>query len=567
MGRKIDPTQRDAVDRRNRALLQEDLLRKRLLFASRPYEAHVQFSNFCNMSCIMCWDGENPPLQKMSPQMIARVAQELGPHLTVIIPHGGSEPLVVTWDETRDMAERYSIELGLTTNVQFLDEDKFAELEDIVELVVLSVDSHVPEIFAKIRPKSRPERVFRNLETVSRLARERGVECLIQIVFMTENAALLPETVAYVADAGFSNVKVIQLMNFNGRSGYSDPLLHFSADYVERTKRQCIDVSKEKRICFKWFETETYDYREHSVPPKPHRVANDELDYWAKYALPGYCKYAYSRVRLHSDGEVAPCGWATEGDLTLGNIGEQTLEQVWNGVNARDLRRAHLTHDYPTLCKTCRYTDPAPPQLVMPFLREAEALVGAGLAETEPAISVLDPPHMARIEDAPSIRVETPARRVSGWFVALSLGSGVNGPAGAAEVHVHALVAEQRDDGTTRLEVPDEAWQALRTNMGYWWTPFAVLADDSRRALRAVELRCVVRHEPIERLAGSTLTYPDEDARPFADLGGAMSAGWTERESLQERPLVRPKRSGLWAGERAPARRPRRRRAEAGSPA
>ena len=55
--------ERNAVAFRNRALLDRDLREKRLVFESRPYEAHVQFSNFCNMSCVMCLDGNNPPLQ------------------------------------------------------------------------------------------------------------------------------------------------------------------------------------------------------------------------------------------------------------------------------------------------------------------------------------------------------------------------------------------------------------------------------------------------------------------------------------------------------------------------
>ena len=45
---------------------------------------------------------------------------------------------------------------------------------------------------------------------------------------MTENAPQLPQTIAYLADVGIESVNVLQLLDVNGRSGYLDPLLHFS---------------------------------------------------------------------------------------------------------------------------------------------------------------------------------------------------------------------------------------------------------------------------------------------------------------------------------------------------
>ena len=46
----IDPAERLRIELHNRALLERDLLDKRLAFRSRPYEAHIQYSNVCNMS-------------------------------------------------------------------------------------------------------------------------------------------------------------------------------------------------------------------------------------------------------------------------------------------------------------------------------------------------------------------------------------------------------------------------------------------------------------------------------------------------------------------------------------
>ena len=62
---KITREERFEIEARNRARLERELLEKRFVFESRPFEAQIQYSNFCNMSCIMCHDGANPPWRKM----------------------------------------------------------------------------------------------------------------------------------------------------------------------------------------------------------------------------------------------------------------------------------------------------------------------------------------------------------------------------------------------------------------------------------------------------------------------------------------------------------------------
>jgi sulfatase maturation enzyme AslB (radical SAM superfamily) len=161
--------EREARELRYRALLEHALLEGHTILESGPYEAHVGFSNVCNMSCIMCWDGANPPPRKMSPELVTRLSTEVAPALSVITPYNGSEPLIVSWEETRRMCEEHSIELNLTSNLQFLDAERFAELRDITETLFVSIDSHIPEVFARIRPGAKPCRRAQVLVDAGRL--------------------------------------------------------------------------------------------------------------------------------------------------------------------------------------------------------------------------------------------------------------------------------------------------------------------------------------------------------------------------------------------------------------
>ena len=528
---RISRGDRARIEKRNRARLERELLEHKLEFASRPYEAHVQFSNFCNMSCIMCWDGENPPVERMSPEILAKVSEQVAPHLSLITPHGGSEPLALTWEETRTLCSDYGVDLCLTTNAQFLTEERFRELREITETLALSIDSHLPEVYEKIRPNSRPDKVFENVARTAKLAKETGLELVAQMVFLTQNAPMLAETVGYMADLGVEKLNVIQLIDVNGRSGMSDPLLHFSAEYVEYLKKACLKTAEEKRVYIRWLDREWYDFRKAKTPAPARERWNDRWDYKMRHVIPGYCKYAYNRLQITSDGTITPCAYAADGELELGSLADQDFDEIWNGPTARDLRRSMVTGDYTTLCKTCRFTDTLPAVQEMSFVNRFRELHGSE-RRVEPTLEVLSPDHMARLEGPPVIRIAPPDADVAEYHLLFSLGAGDD------EAELAELVAGESDGEALELSLPEGLWELLGANLGYWWVVVAVDPTDTAVALRTAEIRCMIRHEAMERIAGSTLTYPDQGNLPVVDLGGAKQAGW-QNGVLQARPKTR----------------------------
>ena len=67
----------------------------------------------------------------------------------------------------------------------------------------------------------------------------------------------------------------------------------------------------------------------------------DEL----RYFHPGYCVQSVDRIKIETGSDVYPCCVGSGGNLRLGNIERQTFQEVWNGPEAQDLRRAMLTLD------------------------------------------------------------------------------------------------------------------------------------------------------------------------------------------------------------------------------
>ena len=522
---RISWSEREAGTRRNRARLEHELLAKQLRFESRPYEAHVQFSNFCNMSCVMCWDGENPPLRRMSPALLDSIAAEVAPNLAVITPHNGSEPLLVTWQDTLRIAREHRIRLALTTNGQFFDETRFEEVRDVLEMLVLSIDSHIPEVYAKIRVGSKPEEVFRNLRTTARLSRQHGIACLVQVVLMTENAASLPETVAFMANAGVGAVNVIRMVDVNGRSDHLDAVRHFSADYLEALRKRCVAVAHEHQIALGWEvgRPEWLDFRpaERRITPPRTKLWNDYRDEQLRLRHPGFCRQVHNRLRIDVDGAVGPCAMATDRELDFGDLTEHGFEAIWNGPAARDLRRAHYTWDYPSVCSACRFTDLPQPMPSLPLVERFERETGG---PAEPCIEIASPAHMLRGVSAPTIALHLPAPEIERWALALSLGGT------AEDLQVHELPRPRVRSGRAEFDFTPKLWSGLTTNVGYWWAVFAFVGEGSS-ALRTTEVRCLVRHEPLERVVGSPLRYRDQGHAPKVDLGGGEAVGWQEQES------------------------------------
>jgi len=71
-----------------------------------------------------------------------------------------------------------------------------------------------------------------------------------------------------------------------------------------------------------------------------------------------YCEFPWTSVSVLYDGTVVPCPLEYEGILNMGNIREQTLEEIWNSELYQAFRDMHAYGNFPEghFCKThCDY--------------------------------------------------------------------------------------------------------------------------------------------------------------------------------------------------------------------
>lgn len=487
----------------NRELLRADMAAGRLVFRSRPVEAHVQFSTYCNQSCVMCWNGNHPPIVDLDDDLLERLGHELAPTLSVLIPHDGSEPTARRWREICDFARRHDLELDLTTNLQVLSPSKLDGALDLIGQLHLSVDSHVPEVLEQIRPGARTTAVLHNLEGAVRSARTADIDCDVNVVFTTLNAPSLPESVEWFAAMGVEAVCLIRMVDVNGGSSHLDPVAAWPSARTRRTLARISTAAREHRINL-WNQID--DELIHAGPsirdedrweerPSAHRRA-EVMDHELARLRPGYCRFVHSGLRVTVEGDVSPCGYGAPGELSLGNLRAQEFEAIWNGPTAQDLRRAMLSGDLPAVCDDCVHSRVPPPTESLPMAPELPPVVRSSPRRAAPTVT--GPAHGVRAVDPPTFVVKGLRGPVDRAVLHVS-------PGGAPGVQEVELVRVRRRFSTVELQLPEGLWDVLPSNTGIWWSVSVQRGGELRRL--GSQLHCMIRDEPMPRVAGSVLVY------------------------------------------------------------
>jgi hypothetical protein len=374
-----------------------------------------------------------------------------------------------------------------------------------VNAVALTLVSHIEEIVRRLQPDAEPADVLRDFRASLQACRERGMPVEVEVPLATENASMLPETVAWIAEERPAAVRVVPFPARVASDRTVDPYTCFSERYLARIAQLCEQAVGDVRFVWEPRAGQTFGLAR----------------------LPGFCEEAWGRVRIHRSGRVEPCMYAASGELTLGRIDKRrSLVDVWRGVNAQDLRRAHLSWDYPAPCTTCPRTVGTEPPGASEFAARFRAEV-MGDQAYEP-LEPLTPGLIARFGEPPVLRMHRPAGEVRSWHVAVALGGEDE------QLRTFTLEYEPEGQDAIGLAFPPGVWEEMEPNLGYWWAAFAETADGTWAGMQRPH--CLVRHQPLARIPRSRLRYPSPNGEVATD-SVARATGFlkAEYEALIER--------------------------------
>jgi radical SAM protein with 4Fe4S-binding SPASM domain len=60
-----------------------------------------------------------------------------------------------------------------------------------------------------------------------------------------------------------------------------------------------------------------------------------------------YCEYPWLSLTVMADGNVVPCTQVSNNEIVMGNIKENSLEEIWNGEKYKEFRLMHVSGKFP----------------------------------------------------------------------------------------------------------------------------------------------------------------------------------------------------------------------------
>src|SRR5581483_2502938 len=277
----------------NRAQLLWGYLARRTRLRALPVEYIVETTAKCNLYCPMCpRETHKQPKEDMTDDIFNRLVRESAGTAEHMMLIGLGEPFMDRKIFDRiEYCERHNIATLLSTNGTFLDESRAQQLlATPLEHITLSFDGSTKASYEHYRKGARFEKVRDNFVRFARLKHERKskLQVVVQMVRMEKNA-----------------------------------------NEVDEFKRFWSAVPGVDQVRVKEDETNV-------LQPLARREAT---------GIPRPCHYLWrGPMYVKHNGDVYACCQAYMLDgAPVGNIGEQSLPEIWNSPDMQRLRELHAT--------------------------------------------------------------------------------------------------------------------------------------------------------------------------------------------------------------------------------
>jgi len=296
----------------NRAKLLWSYLTRQTKLSALPVEYIVETTAKCNLYCPMCpRETHKQPKADMPDTIFERLVQQSGETAEHMMLIGLGEPFMDPKIYERiEFCHQHTISTLLSTNGTFLDERTAQRvLQTPLEQITLSFDGASKESFEFYRKGARFEKVRDNFVRFARMKKESGskLQVVVQMVRMERNAGEVNDFVRFwSAVPGVDQVRIK--------------------------------------------EDETNLMR-----PNAGHMA-DEWKHPCHYLWRG-------PMYIKQNGDAYPCcqSYMLDGK-PLGNVGESSIEEIWNADEMQRMRRLHATGGAGEIdiCSRCCTTIPHP---------------------------------------------------------------------------------------------------------------------------------------------------------------------------------------------------------------
>jgi len=315
-----------------------------------PRSLYLETTSRCNSLCETCilTFGGREPQKDLSWQEFLCVVDRF-PALERVLLHGIGEPLL-----NRDLPRMIAHLKGRGATVLFnsnaitLTRRLGRALVDAgLDDLRVSLDGTTPTTYARVRGVDAFAKVVANLEQLAETKREAQAEnprVSLWFTALRDNIEEIPGLVPLAARAGAAGI-YLQRLVYNGLGLATKEQSLYGC--LHRQEAALIrETAHAARAAGLGFSASGATAPEISLTP-----SHDDRP-WSQ------CRRPWSLVYVTVHANVLPCciaPWITEhyDGIVLGNLFEQSLEEVWWGERYRDFRSAIQTESPPEPCRGC----------------------------------------------------------------------------------------------------------------------------------------------------------------------------------------------------------------------
>jgi len=341
----------------NSLLLREDLARRATEFRGLPEVVALHTTERCNLRCVMCPRALGQGKLQLSRDRMAAVCDELFPTAKKVALSGAAgEPLLSDFDLVLERALAHGVRVDVVTNGTELTEALYRTAAPAFDHVNVSIDSHLPDVYERIRVGSRFERVDRNLRaiTAARGARPDGVLLSLSAVVMRSTLPHFDGLVRYARELGVDGLILQRLSHSAKPTPEEDPFASPGAAAVGAALHGARATAAE--VGLNLFASEfTAEFGVENLLIAPPRAKVP-----AELAGGALCSYLIQHFGVQPTGEVYPCCYPT--DYVMGNVRFESPRAIWNSRAAQRLRAAHYARRPALFCAGCLHAPHLPPR-------------------------------------------------------------------------------------------------------------------------------------------------------------------------------------------------------------
>lgn len=277
----------------------------------RLRKAYLEITNVCNLRCSFC-PGTGRKTGFLTPENFLLLAGRLRPHTEYLYLHLMGEPLLhPQLGELLDIAEDLGFRVMITTNGTLLPQNGELLLNSpAVEKVSISLHSFEGNEGAEGELEGYVDRCL----AFAARAGERGKKCALRLWNLDGEAT----------------------QGANGRNG--EILARMEAAFPKPWKAGRRGTTLASNVFLEWGEK--FEWPDLNAPEGDTR----------------FCMGLRDQVGVLWDGTVVPCCLDHEGDIPLGNLYEQPLEEILNTPRARAIYDGFSQgRAAEELCRRCGY--------------------------------------------------------------------------------------------------------------------------------------------------------------------------------------------------------------------